>query len=256
MHFAGFACPLGTGILSQSHACASPTLYCPEGSAVPIATPIGLYAVPNDAGLCVTVSPVLGDFVKNLWGAPGAGGQCVSGDVIHPPPPSFDLIVGSPFSLFFFSSCLRGSLCVARASGTPCTHGNPAPILPLVSTVLYTSGSLAPQPVVQAPSASAGCEHYVQEVATATCPTLQLLARFHAAPGTFARQGPSLRPKALVAHLPCTAPRYHVVGPSVTCHTVWVRPVAHLGYPLPSARPRRLHNTHVFAVVDLLHGHV
>lgn len=43
--FAGYFCPVGTGALNASLACASPAQYCPRGSSSPTATPNGSYAV-------------------------------------------------------------------------------------------------------------------------------------------------------------------------------------------------------------------
>jgi hypothetical protein len=49
--FAGFSCPAGTGILNASHFCSLTSSYCPLGSAAPLTTPVGSYAVPTPEGL-------------------------------------------------------------------------------------------------------------------------------------------------------------------------------------------------------------
>ena len=45
----GFFCPAGTGNLVPSLACSSPTSYCPLGSASPLNTSVGWYALSTSA---------------------------------------------------------------------------------------------------------------------------------------------------------------------------------------------------------------
>ncbi len=51
-HCAGYACPIGTGVLSADvHGCPNATHYCPAGSAARKPTPLGFYAVAVPSGL-------------------------------------------------------------------------------------------------------------------------------------------------------------------------------------------------------------
>ena len=43
----GDFCPPGTGVLGPINFCASPTAYCPLGSAIPTPTDVGYYTVPT-----------------------------------------------------------------------------------------------------------------------------------------------------------------------------------------------------------------
>jgi hypothetical protein len=49
---AGYACTNGTGVLSaEVHGCGNASHYCPAGSATPIPTPLGSYALSTPSGL-------------------------------------------------------------------------------------------------------------------------------------------------------------------------------------------------------------